>query len=460
MYRKVNKYPKYKNKELEVKNIGVCELEEIGDWVEYYSFIKLGYKLPISQIKYSDVICSLKCKKTIVGYFMLDSLISEVNERKLMLYEFCVTRRKYSNDGKVLINYMVEFATKNGYQSIEIQKVERYSFFLNFIKRHYKYKEDEKSIYLLINNPHICSSMKYINHYKDDLISISDLYYLYDLNFNILRNTCKLKLRNNEYIIIDRKTLKVSFPSFVKLNKDEVIYDESIKGLIHLVFNYEKEITIDFDKNNPFEFVAYIDKDVYNSKSLQKLNSDIDYLFDLLEKGYNNIYSYAIDYDVNGRSFNFNIAGTSIEKFIERYSLNVESNASNLKEKGIERKKFIEFKEKMKNIKRFDFRMGNSFGGIKKFSLVFNEEVKLKSNGRKKFDIILDKDKIIKELSRINFANFRDVYNDNEHPILENAWVISLLFNDEIKEYRGLDSYPKSWPLILKFINKYSSFKE
>ena len=112
----------------------------------------------------------------------------------------------------------------------------------------------------------------------------------------------------------------------------------------------------------------------------------------------------------------------------------------------------------MKNIKRFDFRMGNAFGGIKKFSLVFNEEVELKSNGRKKFDIILDKDKIIKELSRINFANFRDVYNDNEHPILENAWVISLLFNDEIKEYRGLDSYPKSWSLILKFINKYSSF--
>ena len=117
-----------------------------------------------------------------------------------------------------------------------------------------------------------------------------------------------------------------------------------------------------------------------------------------------------------------------------------------------------QFNWELEKIKRFDFWFGNSFCGIKKLTIFFDDELKVLSNGNINKNVKPYKEEIIKELSTFNFNSWEKKYNNNNNPKLENSWTIRLIFENEILEYTGLDDYPNTWDHVECFVNKYSKF--
>lgn len=111
-------------------------------------------------------------------------------------------------------------------------------------------------------------------------------------------------------------------------------------------------------------------------------------------------------------------------------------------------------------IKRFTFNFGNAFGGIKKFVIFFDDELKIKSNSGESIAFTPSKEEIINELEALCFSDWQSKYNKNAKPILENAWTIELLFENDKLEFVGLDDYPKNWYMVEDFVKKYAGFDE
>jgi hypothetical protein len=118
------------------------------------------------------------------------------------------------------------------------------------------------------------------------------------------------------------------------------------------------------------------------------------------------------------------------------------------------------FNINLQNIKRFDFRFGNAFCGIKKLAIFFNDGVKIKSNSGFNLNFEPDKNQIITELKEFCFSEWNKKYENKHNPILENAWSIELKIDDERIEFMGLDAFPKSWQKVEDFVKKYGGFTE
>lgn len=112
----------------------------------------------------------------------------------------------------------------------------------------------------------------------------------------------------------------------------------------------------------------------------------------------------------------------------------------------------------LKNIDRFDFRMGNSFGGIKKVLILFNEEnLIIKHNGWNKSSITFTKEECLNDLKKISFENWNGKYINKDKPISENYWIVSLFIDKKEYVYEGLNKFPKDWYLLEEFIKKYTN---
>ena len=110
----------------------------------------------------------------------------------------------------------------------------------------------------------------------------------------------------------------------------------------------------------------------------------------------------------------------------------------------------------IKGIKRFDFWFGNPFCGIKKLVITFGEDFCVKSNGQNK-KARPRESKILKMLKDIDFNNWEEEYT-TINPNTDNAWTITLVFDDKLLVYRGLDAYPKDWFKVLDLVEEYGGF--
>ena len=315
MFRKINTHVKYEVDGVKIRPASLDEEYEIGGWCSSYPWIKIGYEYDKYESKYSDTTYVMIINHEIVGYFMAYSEINIGNNniipicgKELILYDFVVDIRAYSKYSRVLINYMINYARYNGYNAITLNKVEKFTLFNDFINRYYKTTETEDKIYLMIENPRIRSCQKYLTIYENDKVQLEDLYFLYDLNFNILKTKCVLKLTDNEEIVINRLTGVISFPEYVKINKDKIILNHYTKALVYLIVsmncaNDKKPITIDYDINNKNYYEAIVDGLLYVSKDLKNIRNDNEYINLLIKKGYDRVVPNHLKYDMNERSF-------------------------------------------------------------------------------------------------------------------------------------------------------------
>lgn len=299
------------NKKIVVEEVGVCDFYEVGNWTEYYSDIRLGYKTFDHQTLYSDICFYIKDEDNIFGYFLsynivnihLDDIIP-IYSRKLVLYDFAIYAKAYIKLGIKLMDYAIKYAQKNGHKAIEIKVQDNYHTFFSFLKKHYKIHEFNNSYYIMIDSE-INNSLQF--DIIDD-IAIEDLYYLYELNFEFFKNSLDCKLNEIESISIDRTTKIINFPSNVQERKDKVQLNHNTLDLIHLVYEmYQskkiEKLYIDYSLDNPNAFEVYCNNVVYVNKDISTLKKDKQYILDLINKGIKYIHSYIINYDMNARSF-------------------------------------------------------------------------------------------------------------------------------------------------------------
>ena len=95
-----------------------------------------------------------------------------------------------------------------------------------------------------------------------------------------------------------------------------------------------------------------------------------------------------------------------------------------------------------------------------KLGVYFNDGVTVQSNSGKSLNLNPSKDEIISELENFCFFNWQQKYDENDKPILENAWSIELKLDGENLKFIGLDDYPKIWPYVEWFVSKYGGFDE
>lgn len=316
MIRKLKTHIVYKKDGIEIRPATLNEEYDVGSWISSYPWIKLGYENIDYSYRYSDIIYVIKLNNSIIGYFMADNIVNvgenlnlPLYSKELVLVDFVVDHRAYVKYSKILMDYLIEYSIYNGYKAISYTKVEKYSDFDRFIKKHYKPIEIVDKIYLINQNPRIRSCQKHLTLYPNDKVSIDNLYLLYDLNFDIKKTKCHLKLNENEDISVDRLTGIITFPSNVSVN-NSLILNEKTKTIVDMVVkmfyvNQVKNIKINYSIDNPLYYEAIIDDLLYVSKSFEEIRNDIGYVNSLIERGYVEVAANNFRYSMNGSAFSY-----------------------------------------------------------------------------------------------------------------------------------------------------------
>ena len=267
--------------------------------------------------RYSDINYVITNKFGIFGYFLANQEINVGNNLNIPLYskeliicDFVVDTKAYSKYSKILIDFIIKYARDKGYSVVTFYKSDKFSNFNNFINRYYDVKEIDDRFYLFIDNPRIRNYQKHLTIYDKDNIRTEDLYFLYDLGFDVLKTKCKFKLNENEEISIDRKTGIIKFPSNVEANNEIVLNDNTktlvfiVKGMYHA--NDIKKVSINCAVDNYYE--ALIDGLLYISKEIKEIRDDKAYVKYLIDKGYDRVVPNQLRYNMNESSFGDSMA--------------------------------------------------------------------------------------------------------------------------------------------------------
>lgn len=309
-----------------VEPVDMCDIYEVGNWTDYYSFIKLGYKVDDYESKIFDTSFCIKDNGTTMGYFLAYNVVNvdeksalPLYSRKLVLYDFAISARAYAKYGLILINFLINYAKNNGYKAVEIKKIDKYHFFLDFLRRNFDLSEFSDNFYIMIDQPKIKSSEKHLVIYDDDKVAIDDLYFLHDLKFSVGKKTVKLKLKENEYITVDRTSGKIAFPSNVEIVRDDVVLNSHTRSIVYLICtqydeNRIENLQIDYSATNPNVFEIYVGNKLYVNKSIPTLIEDVDYVLAMMQKGIKRMEPCVIDYDMNSRAFSSGCGGISCEE--------------------------------------------------------------------------------------------------------------------------------------------------
>lgn len=333
MKRKISKELK-----VTIKPVNVCDIYEVGNWTNYYPFIKLGYKNDDYQQKYSDRAFYIKTKKDILGYGLLYNIVNideasriEIYSRILVLYDFAISAKAYVKYGLQLMEYIIKYAEKNGYAAIAIKKISKYQSFYYFLKKNFELIEENDHCYIVINHPRIKFSQKHLVIYSRDNVQIKDIYFLYDLHFSVGKTVINRTLNAREYIKVDRESGIIKFPSNVEIINDKILLNSHTASIIYLVCdmydkNDIKNMKIAYSISDPYVFEVYIDDSLYVNKDIDTLVSDKEYILNMIDKGIKYFYSYIIDYSINGHFFSYKASRISSNDLIKKMALKDESN--------------------------------------------------------------------------------------------------------------------------------------
>lgn len=314
MFRKYTKPISYKKEGITIRRASLGEEYEIGGWANSYNWIKIGYEYEKYTSRYSDINYVMTNKFGIFGYFSANQKINAGNNlyiplynKELIIFDLAIDIRAYSKYSKILINFIIKYAIHNGYRVITFYKSDKYSEFNKFINKYYDIKEIEDKYYLFIDNPRIRNYQKHLTIYENENISINNIYYLYDFGFDILKTKCKFKLNATEEISVDRRTGIITFPSNVNTTS-EVVLNDYTKTLIYIIkemyhTNDIKKAFVSYDINNPNYYETIIDGSLYVSKKYNEIRDDKEYTNYLINKGYHEVLTNELRYDMNDSSF-------------------------------------------------------------------------------------------------------------------------------------------------------------
>lgn len=242
-----------------------------------YNYIKRKYDN--NSLKHGKYVGLYKNKKDKLGYFYISLTISTKPIFKYPSYTRYAELLEFgfiNNDLEAinfLLDYLIEYAANNGSYFIKIKTKEKaFSQFYELLRKH-KHYEDENYIYLEFK-PIEYNFAKYLNSYENDKLSIKELYRLNSIGFQIEKEICKYKLHNNDFIIVDRKTRKVSYPKkVINLTSKYSKLNQNSFNLIHIIINIDnnhenKVIDVNYKlEKYEFDFVK-VDNELWTLDNL------------------------------------------------------------------------------------------------------------------------------------------------------------------------------------------------
>ena len=317
MFRNTKTHVKYKKNFIEIRQASIGEEYEVGRWPSCYSWENYGYENKDIESKYSDIIYIMTYKKMVIGYSIACSKINTgennyipLYNKELILSDICVEEDYFNDYITILFDYLISYAKYNGYKAISIKSDDQYKEFINFISNHYDLNEYDNTYYIIIDNPRIKHYQKHLMLYGTDKVSIEDIYFLYDLNFNVLKTKCSLKLSDNNYIELDRKTGVLSFSDDIKILKDKVVLNNKTRSLVANIIqmhdlNKVEKMNISFENSNPYYYEATIGNLLYVSKNLYEIREDKEYANSLIKRGYEKVVPNTLNYEMNDSSFSY-----------------------------------------------------------------------------------------------------------------------------------------------------------
>ena len=173
-----------------------------------------------------------------LGYYYISSILSVKPIRNYPAYTHYCELLEFGfinndvEDVKFLINNMLDFASDNNAKFIKVKTKEKSFEKFYELLRTYPHKEDKKYIFLKVTNKKL-SKYKYLKQYKNDKLSMVELYHLLASRFNILKDKCVFELPDNKEIVIYRKTRKVKYPeNFKYLSEKYKTFNQSSLDLI------------------------------------------------------------------------------------------------------------------------------------------------------------------------------------------------------------------------------------
>lgn len=142
-----------------------------------------------------------------------------------------------------LIDYLYYYVQHIGASFLKVKTKEKDFYKFYELLKKFKYTEYNDYIYIKIEKIKF-ENLKYLKKYKKDKLSFKELYHLNQIGFNFKKTKGFLPLNNNECIIIDRKTRKITYPnSFKNVSKDSK----------YNYLNYSSLALIHYIKSNLYE---------------------------------------------------------------------------------------------------------------------------------------------------------------------------------------------------------------
>ena len=249
----------YEDEELDLTGLHIEDDDEYKymDFYRYdgkdsdYNYIKRKYEPNYN--KSGDYISLYKDNYSEkLGYYYLTSILSIKPIYKYPGYtiygellEFGFVNNNL-DEVKFLLDNMFEYASKCNMKFIKVKTKEKSFNKFYELLRTYKHTEDEKNIYLAVKNTKP-ERYKYLKHYKNDRLTMKELYHLLGARFKVLKNTCELELPNDEKFVVNRKTRKVSYPKrFINLSNKLTTFSKEALDLMQVysmsAYDYKDDI--------------------------------------------------------------------------------------------------------------------------------------------------------------------------------------------------------------------------
>ena len=254
------------NFELEAKtykNLSI-DLEDEYSYMDFYknkesdyNYIKRKYESNYNKSGYYIGLYEDESIKR--GYFYVvenmllkDEHIYKKNTSYCELLEFGFTNNDLDQIN-FLIDYLYYYVKHIGASFLKVKTKEKdFNKFYELLKK-FKYTKYNNYLYIKIDKVKF-DNLRYLKKYKNDKLSFKELYHLNEIGFNFNKTKGVLPLYNNECIVVNRKTRKITYPSFFMNLSKESKYNYlnySSKALIHYIKSnlydvYNENIEFDY----------------------------------------------------------------------------------------------------------------------------------------------------------------------------------------------------------------------
>lgn len=395
---------------------------------------------------------------SIIGYCTCIKKFLNEDKYGFKKCDFYVDTLEFAHEGAILgnasnlITYYIRFARYLGAKFIRISTKEDFDRFYFLIAGFAEYYFEGDCYVIEIEDAIEYEEYIHLRSYDTDALSFNDLHFLSMFNYKIEQDKCLIKNGNDEFSI-DRKTAKISIPSFITNDKGgDLIFCKEQYPLAFYMSRFFEEarkhtLTVNVDISDiPFKF-AYLGNELLICfKDFTQDKNVFDILYKISKhvkfKNYRVMNAwYSEEFFNPGAVYSNRVLFNDL--FNARLSLETDKYTLYAPSSLIE--KNAQFNNNLEQSICFEINLGGKNAKFKQIKILFKSGkalVTLFDGEQKYYDI--NALKYIKILERAHFCNWQNNYiGDANSDWL--SWDVTLWLENQTFNYKGINKTPKIW---------------